>query len=74
MPADNETKRYWGLPEKAKFRDVLLAVRADEVMHREVNHYLATVKKNDPFPQDEYFVTQNPIGEALKFENKPTEK
>jgi len=31
-------KRYWGLPEDATLRDVVLVVRADEAHHRDVNH------------------------------------
>lgn len=32
---------YWRLAESATLRDVVLAVRADEAAHRDVNHYLA---------------------------------
>jgi ubiquinol oxidase len=32
---------YWGLPPDAKLRDVVIATRADEVRHRDVNHTLA---------------------------------
>jgi ubiquinol oxidase len=31
-------KRYWGLPDTASLRDVVLVVRADEAHHRDVNH------------------------------------
>lgn len=31
-------KRYWNMPEDATLRDVILAVRADEAHHRDVNH------------------------------------
>jgi len=31
-------KRYWGLPDDATLRDVVLVVRADEAHHRDVNH------------------------------------
>ena len=34
-------KRYWGLPESATLRDVVLVVRADEAHHRDVNHGFA---------------------------------
>lgn len=33
-------KDYYELPENASFRDMILAIRADESIHREVNHYL----------------------------------
>jgi hypothetical protein len=29
---------YWRLGENAKFRDMVMAVRADEAEHRNVNH------------------------------------
>jgi ubiquinol oxidase len=32
---------YWSLPGNATLRDVVLAVRADEVGHRDVNHQFA---------------------------------
>lgn len=34
-------KAYWKLPENATLRDVVIAVRIDEMDHRDVNHYLA---------------------------------
>lgn len=37
---------YWNLPENAKFRDVLLSIRADEAVHREVNHHFASIPKD----------------------------
>ena len=44
----NEAIRYWELPQEATMRDLLLAIRADEVNHREYNHYFANLDKNDP--------------------------
>ena len=41
MPAPAIAKRYWGLPEDATLRDVVLVVRADEAHHRDVNHGFA---------------------------------
>lgn len=38
MPAPEVAKRYWGLPDDATLRDVVLVVRADEAHHRDVNH------------------------------------
>lgn len=38
---------YWNLPKDAMFRDVLLAVRADECIHREVNHHFTNIGKDD---------------------------
>ncbi|KAK0547679.1 inducible alternative oxidase 2 [Tilletia horrida] len=44
---------YWSLAKDAKMRDVLLAVRADEAVHRFVNHSLANVGTDamNPFAQ-----------------------
>lgn len=33
---------YWQLPQDARLRDVILAVRADEAEHRDVNHYFVS--------------------------------
>lgn len=41
IPAPAIARQYWGLPKSATLRDVLLAVRADEAHHRDVNHSLA---------------------------------
>ncbi|NNC38046.1 MAG: oxidase [Acidimicrobiales bacterium] len=38
VPAPQIAIDYWGLPESAKLRDVIIAVRADEAEHRDVNH------------------------------------
>lgn len=35
-------KKYWNLPDDATLRDVVIAVRADEMEHRDVNHRIAT--------------------------------
>ena len=40
-PAPDFAKSYWNLPEDARLREVLLAVRDDEAKHRDVNHQLA---------------------------------
>jgi hypothetical protein len=37
-PAPDIAKKYWNLAPDATLRDVVLAVRADEAMHRDVNH------------------------------------
>jgi hypothetical protein len=35
---------YYGLdPEKASMRDVILSVRADEAVHRSVNHHFSDI-------------------------------
>ena len=40
-PAPAIARHYWGLPETASLRDVVLVVRADEAHHRDVNHGFA---------------------------------
>lgn len=49
-PASELSKRYWNLPSDAMMRDVLLAIRADEMVHREVNHALADTPIDQPNP------------------------
>jgi ubiquinol oxidase len=41
VTAPEIAKRYWGLPDDATLRDVVLVVRADEAHHRDVNHGFA---------------------------------
>lgn len=41
VPAPEIARRYWGLPNDATLRDVVLVVRADEAHHRDVNHGFA---------------------------------
>ncbi len=38
VPAPAIAKQYWGLPDNATLRDVVLVVRADKAHHRDVNH------------------------------------
>jgi ubiquinol oxidase len=41
VPAPKIARDYWQLPEGARLREVVLAVRADEAGHRDVNHGFA---------------------------------
>ena len=41
VPAPKIARDYWQLREDARLRDVVLAVRADEAGHRDVNHGFA---------------------------------
>ena len=41
VPAPAIARRYWGLDDAARLRDVVLVVRADEAHHRDVNHGFA---------------------------------
>ena len=49
VPAPEIAKRYWGLPDDATLRDVVLVVRADEAHHRDVNHGFANELAGLPF-------------------------
>ena len=40
-------RQYYELPKDAKFRDLILAVRADEAIHREMNHYFCDLGPNE---------------------------
>ncbi len=41
-------RRYWQLADDARLRDVVLAVRADEAHHRDVNHALSSQLAGEP--------------------------
>ena len=41
IPAPKIAIDYWKLPAEARLRDVIIAVRADEANHRDVNHDFA---------------------------------
>jgi len=47
--------KYWRLSEQATMRDVLLAIRADEAIHRDANHVFASIPKDNHNP----FVVHN---------------
>lgn len=47
-PAPDIAIRYWGLPATARLRDVVIAVRADEAGHRDVNHAFADALTSAP--------------------------
>jgi len=41
VPAPQIAIDYWKLPPESRLRDVIVAVRADEIHHRDVNHQFA---------------------------------
>ena len=43
VPAPQIAIDYWQLPSDARLRDVIIAVRADEAEHRDVNHHFVEV-------------------------------
>ena len=38
---------YYDMPPNSTFRDMILAIRADESCHREVNHHFADIKADE---------------------------
>ena len=47
QPAPKIAIDYWNLPNFAKLRDVIIAVRNDEIGHRDVNHSFVAVIDNE---------------------------
>lgn len=70
LPAPQEAIKYWGLAYNAKFRDVIVSIRADEVSHREFNHHFADIPKDMPIEGHKLEV----IGEKKEAEKKEAEK
>jgi ubiquinol oxidase len=62
VPAPLIARRYWGLPEDATLRDVVLVVRADEAHHRDVNHGFADELAG--LPVDETRIAPSPPHES----------
>jgi len=50
QPAPDIAKDYWRLGPNGTVRDLILAVRADEANHRDVNHKLSDIRQEDPNP------------------------
>ncbi len=46
IDAPQDAIKYWRLNNDAKFRDVIVSIRADEVSHREFNHHFANIPKD----------------------------
>eukprot|EP00347_Sterkiella_histriomuscorum_P010591 403375688 len=53
LPAPQNAREYYNLSENAKIRDVILSIRADESIHREVNHRFADLKPNQEMDYEE---------------------
>lgn len=67
----NEAIKYWDLPENATMRELLLAIRADEVNHREYNHYMASLEKDDQmFHHPSVIMDKKKVEEMEKEMNK----
>lgn len=50
VPAPPIAITYWRLAPDATVRDVVMAVRADEAIHRDVNHVFASIKDGERNP------------------------
>lgn len=50
MPAPDIALKYWRLSPGSTFEDVIKNIRADEMVHRDVNHGLADVGPSAPNP------------------------
>jgi ubiquinol oxidase len=62
VPAPEIARRYWGLPDEATLRDVVLVVRADEARHRDVNHGFANELAG--LPVEEAKIAPSPFHES----------
>jgi hypothetical protein len=69
LKAPKEAIRYWGLPEGATFRDVILSIRADEILHREFNHHFADIDPNSRMFDHQYIPSHE-----LKWEEESDQK
>ena len=58
MPAPKQAREYYNLPENAMFRDVILSIRADEAIHRELNHHFAGLRPDQDIEHEEVFVIE----------------
>ncbi|OZJ05871.1 hypothetical protein BZG36_00926 [Bifiguratus adelaidae] len=71
MPAPSIAKEYWNLVPSATIRDVVLAIRADEALHRDANHHLSDrllIGKEDLREEAEEALRQTP--EDLAYQGK----
>jgi hypothetical protein len=49
-------KDYYNLSDESTLRDVILSVRADESIHREVNHHFADLKADEEMDFEEVHI------------------
>ena len=52
-PAPQEAIKYYDLQPNAMMRDVILSIRADEAIHREVNHHFSDLKNDVDIENEE---------------------
>ena len=58
--ASYEARQYWDLPEDSTWREIVKAIRADESIHRDFNHFLADLKPSDPV-KHQHVVIRSPF-------------
>ena len=51
-------REYYNLSEDATFRDVILSIRADENIHREVNHFVTDQQVEEPVESEEIIIVK----------------
>lgn len=61
VPAPQIAIDYWNLPQDARLREVIIAVRADEAGHRDRNHYFADEIEAGRVPKPEIAEDRKPI-------------
>ena len=54
MKPPEEAINYWGLPDDASFRDIIISIRADEILHTEFNHHFADIPPDSTIAAEEY--------------------
>jgi len=74
MKAPPEAIDYYSLdPKTATMRDVVLSVRADEAVHRSVNHHFSDIPQFYDIHQDEIMISAGRTDHcADKFLEAPT--
>ena len=56
LPASEMARDYYNLAENATLREVILSIRADESIHREVNHHFADLRQDGDIEHEQVHV------------------
>mmetsp|Transcript_32745 Transcript_32745/g.23673 ORF Transcript_32745/g.23673 Transcript_32745/m.23673 type:complete len:108 (-) Transcript_32745:286-609(-) len=56
MKAPEEAREYYSLKDDASMRDMILAIRADEACHRDVNHHFADIPQWAEMEREEVYI------------------
>jgi hypothetical protein len=73
IPALEMARKYWGLDKNAKFRDVILAIRADESAHREYNHHFADMRQTEKMEGHKIITSMEDLKWDEEEDNKSTQ-